>query len=243
MSQHSLILENGGDPGSNPGRGINIKMQSKKQISQIIKILSKEFPSGNQTTLNRMRHKPDSFKILISCLLSLRTQDKNTEKVSKKLFAVANTPRDIVKLPIRKLEKLIFSSGHYKKKAKILKHVSRDLIKRFDSKVPNTKEELLSIKGVGPKTANIVLAFAFGKSVLPIDTHCHRIPNRLGLIKTKTPNQTEKQLEKILPKKYWNEFNAIFVQFGKEICITISPKCSICPIKEYCPRVGVIRSR
>jgi len=218
-------------------------MQSKKQISQIIKILSKKFSSNNKTTLNRMRDKPCAFEILISCLLSLRTQDKNTKKVSKKLFAVANTPKKIVKLPIRKLEKLIFSSGHYKKKAKILKHVSRDLIKRFDSKVPNTKEELLSIKGVGPKTANIVLAFAFGKFVIPVDVHVHVTANRLGWTKSKKPEDTEKQLEELLPKKYWKELNAILVQFGKEICITISPKCSICPIKEYCPRVGVTRSR
>jgi len=215
----------------------------QKNIPQIMKILSKEFPSSEQTTLNRMRKRPNPFKILISCLLSLRARDENTEKVSAKLFDIVDTPEEIFKLPTRKLEKLIYPSGHYRKKARTLKHVSKELIKKFNSKVPEIKEELLSIKGIGPKTANIVLAFAFGELVLPIDTHCHRIPNRLGWIKTKTAEKTEKELEKILPKKYWKEFNAIFVQFGREICQPISPWCSKCPIKKYCERISVGRSR
>jgi endonuclease-3 len=214
-----------------------------KNIPNIMEILSKVYFSNEKTTLNRMRKKPDPFKILISCLLSLRTQDKNTEKASRQLYEVANTPQEIVALSVEKLEELIFSSGHYKKKARVLQSVSNDLIQRFNSKVPNNKENLLSIKGVGPKTANIVLAFAYGKNVLPIDTHCHRIPNRLGWVETKTPEQTEKELEKVLPLKYWQEFNAIFVQFGQTICQPISPKCSECPINKYCPRIGVKRSR
>ncbi len=218
-------------------------MKNKDNIKQVMKILSKVYPSNEKTTLNRMRKKPDAFRILISCLLSLRTQDKNTEKASRQLFEVADTPKQIVALPIKKLEKLIFSSGHYKKKSRILKHVSKIILEKFKGKVPDTKEELLSIKGIGPKTANIVLAFAFGKNVLPIDTHCHRIPNRLGWVKTKSPEQTEKELEKILPKKYWNEFNAIFVQFGQTICKPISPFCSKCPINKYCEKVGVKKSR
>ena len=208
-----------------------------------MKELSKVYFSNEKTTLNRMRKKPDPFKILISCLLSLRTQDKNTEKASGLLYEVANTPQEIAALPVEKLEKLIFSSGHYKKKARVLQSVSNDLIQRFNSKVPDKKEDLLSIKGVGPKTANIVLAFAYGKDVLPIDTHCHRIPNRLSWVKTKTPEQTEKELEKVLPLKYWKEFNAIFVQFGKDICQPISPWCSKCPVNTYCPRIGVQRNR
>ena len=151
--------------------------------------------------------------------------------------------RKKVKIPVEKLEKLIFSSGHYKKKSRVLQSVSNELITRFNSKVPDKKDELLSIKGIGPKTANIVLAFAFNQQVLPIDTHCHRIPNRLGWLKTKTPEQTEKELEKILPKQYWADFNAIFVQFGRDICQPVSPKCSICPINKYCKRIGVTRSR
>jgi|TARA_Y100000310_G_scaffold157991_1_gene157442 endonuclease-3 len=214
-----------------------------KQIEKIMKILSKEYPSNEKTTLNRMRKKPNAFKILISCLLSLRTQDKNTEIASKKLYAVADTPKKIANLQVKKLEKLIFSSGHYKKKARTLKYVSSVLIKKYNSKVPNDKEELLSIKGIGPKTANIVLAFAFGQSVIPVDVHVHVIANRLGWVKEKTPEKTEKALEKVLPKKYWKEINAILVLFGQEICITLSPKCSVCPIRKHCPRIGITRSR
>jgi len=217
-------------------------MKKQERIARIMNLLSKYYPY-DKTTLNKMRKKPNAFKILISCLLSLRTQDKNTEKVSKQLFEVADTPEKIVSLPIKKLETLIYSSGHYKKKARVLQHVSRELIDKFNSKVPKTKEELLSIKGVGPKTANIVLAFAFGELVLPIDTHCHRIPNRLGWVKTKTPKKTEEALEKVLPKKYWSNFNSIFVQLGQEICQPISPWCSKCPIEKYCPKVNVKRNR
>ncbi len=215
----------------------------QETIKQIMETLKVHYPSHEKTTLNRMRDKPNAFKILISCLLSLRTQDKNTEKASNRLFAVATTPEEILKLSDEELENLIFSSGHYKKKARTLKHVSKVILEEFNGIVPNTKERLMSIKGIGPKTANIVLAFAFGKNVLPIDTHCHRIPNRLGWVHTKTPEQTEKELEKVLPEKYWREFNAIFVQFGKDICQPISPKCSQCPISKYCPRIGVVHSR
>jgi endonuclease-3 len=212
-------------------------------FNTIMKKLKKIYPSTEMTTLNRMRKKPDAFKVLISCLLSLRARDENTEKVSKQLFEVVNTPEELAKIPLPKLEKIIFSSGHYKKKARTLHSVSRELIERFNSKVPNKKEELLSIKGVGPKTANIVLAFAFNQPVIPVDTHVHRIPNRLGWVKTKKPEQTEEELMKILPKIYWADFNAIFVQFGRDICQPVSPKCSICPINRYCKKIGVQRSR
>lgn len=205
--------------------------------------LEKYFQYKERTTLNRMRRKPDAFKILISCLLSLRTKDKNTEKASRALFSVADTPEKILQLSDKKLRRLIFSSGHYKKKARTIKHVSKILIEKYHGKVPDKKEELLSIKGIGPKTANIVLAFAFGREVLPIDTHCHRIPNRLGWLRTKTPEQTEKELEKILPRKYWKEFNAIFVLFGQTICQPVFPKCNQCPVRHLCPRIGVKRSR
>lgn len=215
----------------------------KKNIPKIMDILEKKYAALRQPTIRRTSKTESPFRVLITCLLSLRTQDKNTEIASGRLFEHVKTPQDIVKMPTKKLEKLIFSSGHYHKKAQVLKHVSGELIKRFDSKVPSDKDELLSIKGIGPKTANIVLAFAYGKEVLPIDTHCHRIPNRFGWIKTKTPEQTEKALEKILPRRYWKEFNTTIILFGKSICVPISPKCSECPVRKYCRRVGVTRSR
>jgi endonuclease III len=218
-------------------------MQSNKTIIPILKILSKKYFSPSKTTLNRMREKPDAFKVLIACLLSLRARDENTEKVSAKLFEVADTPLAILRLSTRELEKLIFSSGHYHKKAATLKHVSSEILNRFNGQVPKTRDELLSIKGIGPKTTNIVLAFAFGENVIPVDTHCHRVPNRLGWVNTKTPEKTEVELVKIIPKEYWREFNAIFVQFGREICVPISPKCSDCIISQYCPKINVKKSR
>jgi len=225
-------------------KNLNSAQKSKKKISDIMQILEKHFNYQERTLLNRMKKENKSaFKILISCLLSLRTKDETTNKISKELFKIADNPKKIIKLPIHKLKKIIFSTGHYNKKAQILKYVSKELINRFNSKVPNTKKELLSIKGIGPKTANIVLNFAFNQPVLPIDTHCHRIPNRLGWIKTKTPEQTEKQLEKILPKKYWFEFNGIFVLFGRTICTPLSPWCSKCPISKYCSKINIKKSR
>lgn len=214
-----------------------------ERVEKIMKILLKEFKAYRKPTIRRTSAKKDPFKTLITCLLSLRTKDENTEKVSNLLFNVVDTPEDIIKLPIKRLEKLIFSSGHYKKKTRTLKHVCKVLIKDFNRKVPRTKEDLLSIKGIGPKTANIVLCFAYGENVIPVDTHVHRIPNRLRLVKTKKPEDTEIELMKIIPKKYWRELNTTFVLFGKKICVPISPKCSICPVNKLCPRVGVIKHR
>ncbi len=215
-----------------------------KSIPIIMPILEKHFNYTERTTLNKMRKEDkDPFKILISCLLSLRSRDETTEKISNHLFQIADTPEKILSIHLSKLEGIIYSTGHYHKKALTLQSVSKELIERFNSKVPNTKEELLSIKSIGPKTANIVLNFAFDQEVLPIDIHCHRIPNRLGWVKTRTPEQTEFALMKILPRQYWFEFNGIFVLFGRTICSPISPKCSQCPISRYCPKIGVEKSR
>lgn len=218
-------------------------MKNKQIIISVMRILSKKYNSNSKTTLNRMRQKPDAFKVLIACLLSLRARDENTDKVSTALFQIADTPEKILKIPIKKLEKIIFSSGHYKKKARTLKHVSGEILGRFNGKVPKTREELLLIKGIGPKTANIVLAFAYGKNVIPVDTHCHRIPNRLGWVKTKLAEKTEQELLKIIPKNHWADFNSVFVQFGREICQPISPWCSKCSISKYCPKCGVKKFR
>ena len=210
-------------------------------------ILEKHFHYTERTTLNRMRNNQKSdknaFKILISCLLSLRAKDETTDRISEELFKIADTPEKIAEISTKKLEKIIFSTGHYHKKARTLKHVSKELIKRFNSKVPSNKEDLLSIKGIGPKTANIVLCFAFNQQFIPVDVHVHVVASRLGWVNTKTAEKTEPALENILPKKYWNEINGIFVLFGREICQTFSPKCSICPINQYCPRIGVVRNR
>jgi endonuclease III len=215
----------------------------ENNIIPAVKALAKKYNAIEKTTLNRMRTKPDAYKILISCLLSLRAKDETTEKISEELYKIADKPQEILDLPTEQLEKIIFSTGHYRKKAQTLKHVSKELIEKFDSKVPETREELMSIKGIGPKTANIVLAFAFGVPVIAVDVHVHVCANRLGWIKTKNPEESEWELYKIIPKKYWLNLNAILVQFGRDICDTRSPKCSICPVKHLCPRIGVTRSR
>lgn len=215
-----------------------------KNIPEIMSILEKYFNYTERTTLNRMKkEKADPFKILISCLLSLRSRDETTERISNELFQIADNPYKLSNIPLKRLEGIIFSTGHYHKKARTLIHVSNELLDRFNGKVPDNREDLLSIKGIGPKTANIVLNFAFNQAYIPVDTHCHRLPNRLSWLSTKTPEQTEKELEKILPKIYWFEFNGIFVIFGRTICTPISPKCSICPINKYCPKICVSSKR
>ncbi len=212
-------------------------------MNKIMSILEEYYELNRRTTLNRMRKKPDPFKILISCLISLRIKDEITEKISKKLFKIANTPKKILNLPTKKLEQIIYSSGYYRNKAKTLKHVSEVILNKYNNKVPDTEEELLSIKGVGRKTANIVLSFAFNKLTIPVDINVHRIANRLGWVKTNNADKTEFELKKILPKQYWREVNGLFILHGKKICVPISPFCSKCPIEKYCKKVGVKNSR
>lgn len=195
-------------------------------------------------TLRRSSLEKDPFKTLISCLLSLRTQDRNTEKTSRALFEVADTPEKILELSQEKLERLIFSSGYYKNKAKTIKHVSRVILEEYNGKVPSDLDELMSIRGIGRKTATITRVFGFGiADCIPVDVHVFIISNRLGWVKTKTPEKTEEELMKIVPKEYWFEINTLFVLYGKEICQTQSPFCSKCVIRKYCKRVGVVRSR
>lgn len=185
----------------------------------------------------------DPFIMLISCLLSLRAKDTATLPVCRQLFNAAKTPQDILKIPITQLEKLLYSIGFYKRKAQLLHDVCTDLIARFAGKVPNTEQELLSIKGVGRKTANLVLGEGFGIPAICVDIHVHRISNRLGLVNTKTPHETEEQLKVLLPQEYWVEFNRLLVTWGQNICVPVSPLCSQCAIYTLCERVGVTKHR
>lgn len=205
-----------------------------RNITKVISLIRKEFRKTKKPTVKRTSEKKDAFKTLVSCLLSLRTQDRNTAKASASLFKVADNPKKILNLPIKKLERLIYSSGYYHNKAKTIKHVSKVILEKYNGKVPSDFDELISIKGIGRKTANIVLCFAYNKNVLPIDIHCHRTPNRLGWVKTKTPEQTEFALMKIVPEKHWREFNSLFILFGQNICKPIKPLCFKCPVEKYC---------
>lgn len=214
-------------------------------ITKIIEILKEDQKGIRKTTLNRESKDNKNFtpfQTLIACIISLRVKDETTERIIKELFKVADTPEKILKLSNKKLEKLIYSSGYYKNKAKTIKKLA-EIIKENNNKVPDNEEELLKLPGVGRKTSNIVLSFAYGKNVITVDTNVHRVSNRLGLVKTKTFEKTEEELEKILSKKYWREINGIFILHGKRICVPISPRCSICPIKNYCSKIGVIKSR
>jgi len=218
-------------------------MQSQKNIAKIMQALEKRYKFHKKPTVRRTSESENPFKTLISCLLSLRSQDVNTAKTSKALFAVADTPEKIIKLPQKQLEKLIYSSGYYRNKAKTIKHVSKVILEKYKGGVPDKKEELLSIKGIGPKTANIVLCFSYGQIVIPVDSHVHIVSNRLGIVSAKTPEKTELELMKVMPKRYWKEINTLFILFGKDICLSISPLCSKCIFKNICPKIGIKRSR
>lgn len=185
----------------------------------------------------------DPFKILISCILSLRTQNKVTGEASKRIFQLADTPETLSKLPIERIEKAIYPSGFYRIKARRIKKMSREIVRRYDSRVPDTIEELLTLEGVGRKTANLVLTLGYNKDGICVDTHVHRIVNRWGLVKTKTPVQAEFALKKVLPVSYWKKLNSVLVAYGQMICKPISPLCSKCKIHSFCNRTGVIKRR
>jgi endonuclease-3 len=179
------------------------------------------------------------FRVLISCILSLRTQDATTAKASHRLFAVADSPAAMTVLTARKIEKLIYPVGFYKTKAKNILDICQTLIAAYGGKVPDEIDELLKLKGVGRKTANLVVTLGYKKPGICVDTHVHRISNRWGYVKTKTPEKTEFALRAKLPKPYWIEYNDLLVSFGQHLCRPISPVCSACPVKKYCRRVGV----
>lgn len=209
--------------------------QIKKEIPLVINILKKELKKYKTPIATEIASKTrDPFQVLISCLLSLRTRDQVTEVASKKLFQTAKTPQEILKLSTKRIEKLIYPVGFYKTKAKRIKEICKVLIKNYNSKVPDDFNELIKFKGVGRKTANIVLVYGYKKLALPIDIHCHRIPNRLGWIKTKNPHETEEKLSTLISKKYWHDFNDLFVTFGQNICKPVKPLCNICPVSKYC---------
>ncbi len=179
------------------------------------------------------------FKILISTILSLRTKDKVTREASIRLFKLADTPENMLKLSSKKIEKVIYPVGFYRNKSEIVLNICKTLLDRYHGNVPDDLDELMSMKGVGRKTANLVLTVGYNKEGICVDTHVHRISNRLGYVLTKTPKETEFALREKLPKKYWIEYNDLFVSFGQNLCKPISPLCTQCPIHDHCLRVGV----
>jgi len=178
----------------------------------------------------------DPYQVLISCLLSLRTKDQTTAQATHRLFKVADNPVDMVKLTAKRIQKLIYPVGFYRNKSRVLIGVSRKINQDFAGRVPGRLEDLLALKGIGRKTANLVLGLGFGIPAICVDTHVHRISNRLGWVKTRTPEETEKALEKIIPKRWWVDLNSWLVAFGQNICVPISPFCSRCRVNSFCER-------
>jgi len=215
-----------------------------RDIHSAIEILRREVPRWETPIVTLMAETYQSpFRVLISCILSLRTQDATTAKASHRLFALADSPETMLKLTAKKIEKLIYPVGFYRTKARNILEICQTLIDRYAGQVPDSIDELLKFRGVGRKTANLVVTLGYRKAGICVDTHVHRISNRWGYVKTATPEKTEFALRDKLPKKYWIEFNDLLVSFGQHLCRPISPVCSQCPIAKYCSRVGVSLKR
>jgi len=183
------------------------------------------------------------FRVLVSTVISARTKDEVTGRASERLFARASTPRKIAALSERTIAGLIYPAGFYRTKAGAIRALSRAIDVELGGRVPDTMEGLLALPGVGRKTANLVLTLGFGAPGICVDTHVHRISNRLGVVRTTNPAGTESALRAALPRGHWIEINDLFVMFGQTICVPVSPRCSACPVSRSCRRVGVKRSR
>ena len=214
-----------------------------KNISEVLGVLREEIKKFTVPIVSEVAADRDPYKVLISCVLSLRTKDEVTKKASLKLFEYADTANKMINMDEIQIQKLIYPVGFYKTKAKRIIEMSHRILDEYDGKVPDTIDELLKLKGVGRKTANIVVTLGYSRPGVCVDTHVHRISNRWGYVKTKNPIQTEFALREKLPQEHWIEYNDILVTYGQNVCAPISPKCSICPIDRYCPKIGVTKHR
>jgi endonuclease III len=209
------------------------------EFSSTLKIRGIGLPSVSEIAkLNR-----DPFRVLISTIISLRTKDAVTLASSNRLFSQADNPLKTLKLKAGEIENLIYPAGFYKTKAKNILEISRILLEQYNGQVPSNKNELLALPGVGIKTANLTLNLGFGIDAICVDTHVHRISNRCGWIRTKTPEESEKALELVMPKKFWIPLNELLVSYGQQICTPVSPRCSECPINGKCAKKGVTKTR
>ena len=212
-------------------------------IAEVIRKLKKtvkDFPVPSVTVIAR---KKDPFVVLVSCLISLRTRDEVTESASARLFSLAKSPAQLLNLSNSKIEKAIYPAAFFRNKTRSLKALCKVLVNEYSGKVPDTLNELLNLKGVGRKTANLTLILGHDKPGICVDIHVHRISNRWGFVKTKTPDETEMVLRKILPKRFWKGYNDLLVSFGQNLCKPVSPFCKTCPVEDQCPKVGVSRFR
>jgi endonuclease-3 len=215
------------------------------QITAALRIVKREILQWEEPVLGVVARESnrDPFRILISCLLSLRTKDKTTNEASVRLYALAHQPATMLVLPLRKIERAIYPVGFYRTKAKSIHAICRRLLEVYGGTVPESIDELVTLSGVGRKTANLVVTVAYGKPGICVDIHVHRISNRWGYVRTKTPEDTEQALRRKLPAQHWITFNDLLVPYGQHLCQPVSPFCSKCKLTEYCDRVGVTRSR
>jgi endonuclease-3 len=215
-----------------------------RDMEEIIPLLAEELKKSEMPIVSHLAegHR-DPFTILISCLISLRTKDEVTAEATQRLFRLAGNPAEMLLLAPETIAKAIYPAGFYRNKARTILAVCRELVDLYNSHVPDTIEKLLAMPGVGRKTANLVVTLGFNKAGICVDTHVHRISNRLGYVRTKTPEQTEFALREKLPNRYWIDYNTLLVAFGRRTCRPVSPLCTSCPIRDYCDRVGVTKSR
>jgi len=210
------------------------------EIRRIVTAVTRTSRHWNPTAVGIVaQNSRDPFQVLISCLISLRTKDQVTAEASARLFRLGRTPRTILDLPERTIAQAIYPAGFYRTKARTIKEICRVLLARHGGKVPDDLDTLLTLKGVGRKTANLVVTVGFGKPGICVDTHVHRISNRLGIVKTRTPEESEAALRQSLPQRYWIPYNDLLVAFGQNVCNPISPRCSTCPVLTLCPQIGV----
>ena len=217
------------------GREFNI-VEGLKKLKKAVR----KFRTPSVTVIAK---KNDPFAVLVSCIISLRTRDEVTELASARLFTLAKLPAELLELSNAKIEKAIYPAAFYRNKTKSLKELCQVLVKEYSGKVPDKLEELLKLKGVGRKTANLTLILGHNKPGICVDIHVHRISNRWGYVKTKSPDETEMVLREILPKRFWKGYNDLLVSFGQNLCKPVSPFCGSCPIEDQCPKIGVNRSR
>ncbi len=213
-------------------------------IRKVLRIVEEEVGRWRQPAVTRVaRSNRDAFRVLISTMLSLRTKDEVTSAASRRLFALAATPQEMLQLSERQIAKAIFPVGFYRTKAANIHAVCKQLVSQFGSRVPSSIDTLITFKGVGRKTANLVVTLGYGRPGICVDTHVHRICNRWGYVRTRTPEETEFTLRRTLPRSYWMRFNSLLVAFGQNCCTPVSPHCSWCRLKPNCARVEVKKSR
>lgn len=216
----------------------------RKNIGRVLSALRREAEKWNVpvVTLTAVTS-GNPFRVLVSTVLSLRTKDETTAEASRRLFAEADTPAGILGLGEKKIRNLIYPVGFYRVKAKNIVGMCEKLLDEYGGEVPDTVEELLGFRGVGRKTANLVVSLGYSKPAICVDIHVHRISNRWGFVNTENPLETEMALRDALPRKYWIEYNSLLVALGQSVCRPVSPFCSRCPVSGRCPRRGVSKSR